>query len=644
LLRSEKAGSGDRAALFDPVVDHLRRLAKEQGGLLLIMDDLQWLDEASLALLHYTSRLLLGWPALVACTARTAELPRSQARQAVSSLRRDGKLKEIGLGPLSVEAISLLAGSLNPELGREVAQSSGGNPLFAVELARSATALDESSTVGDLVANRLETLEPLPRELVSWGAVLGRSFSLETLAGVSGRPLIELLEAVGQLEEHSLWRPAGEVYDFAHDVVREAAYQSLSEPRRRLLHLQAARRLSRPAQVARHAELGGDGDLASEHYSQAAQEALKVLAFAEAAELARRGLDCCPDAGPARRLKLWETAILAGLPSGLLSVAEEALAALAEQAATRAVPEEEALASKVLSFLEFQRGRTDSLEAASWKTLEKGRGADRATAARMVAHSASCLACVQRDMARTEAVALEALELSREAGLNLADVNHALGIVGQFQDDLGGARTHLERAVDLSRQLDGEPWQTSLFLLHLGCVLLEQEDFAAVMPVAEEIRRLASPLKDSSERAFADLLLALAQGRDPKVELEALRAFDSKRILMFGHRYQAERHLRRGELDQAWHHALTAWENAEMMAVAAEQGLAASVLVRVSLLRGQRKAAAEWVRKVKKLDPSKVGVRAMSALRRAMHEGGYDGQSGSGGQLAGAGDRAADRR
>lgn len=636
LLRPERViESGDRSELFDPVVSHIRRLAEERTGLLLVFDDLHWFDEASLALLHYATRLLTASRVLVAGSARSAELPQSQARRVVSSLKRDGRLKELPLGPLDEDAVRRLAGWANPNLDVPLDLGSGGNPLFAVELARAAGFRDDT-TVDDLVAVRLECLEALPRELVSWGAVLGRSFTLETLATVCSRPLVEILEAVVQLEEHSLWRPSADGYDFAHDVVREAAYRGLSEPRRRLLHLQAARRLTEPAEVARHATLGGEVELACEAYLKASVDSLRILAFSEAAELARRGLELCQaDDDPTRRLQLIRTAIVAGLPVEAMQGLTDEVKALSEQAARRGIPEEEALAGQVQSVLDFHLNRADSLEAASMRTVEKARGADLTTAARMVAHSASCLACVGRDMVRAEAVALEAQELAGQAGIQACDVEHSLGLVKQFQGDLVGARDYLERAVALSRRAR-EPWQTCLCLVHLGCLLVELEEYPAVAPLVEEIRRTASPLKDESELAFADLLEALAARGDPSPQLEVMRRIDSKRMFAFGHRIQARRCLAAGDLRGAVESARQGWQAAEALNLAPEQGLCGAILAEASLKLGERQAAAEWLRRARKLDVSRVGPRAVEALRRAVREGERHGHSRRGGQLAGA--------
>src|SRR5262249_29677932 len=106
------------------------------------------------------------------------------------------------------------------------------------------------------------------------------------------------LAALAELERHGIVRPAGDAYDFAHDLLRQAAYRLLSEPRRRLVHLQIARALQRTrggddalaGEIAHHAALGGDHELAVRATIAAGTRCVRLSAHGEAAELAIRAL------------------------------------------------------------------------------------------------------------------------------------------------------------------------------------------------------------------------------------------------------------------------------------------------------------------------------------------------------------------
>src|SRR5205085_5112418 len=123
------------------------------------------------------------------------------------------------------------------DVERVVAES-GGHPLFAVEIAQAlARGETEWTSLEALLAERLELLDGTAREIVPWAAALGGGFDPDILAAVTGVPMGELVKAVGELERRTLVRATGTEWDVAHDLIRAAAYQGVSAPRRRLLHL-----------------------------------------------------------------------------------------------------------------------------------------------------------------------------------------------------------------------------------------------------------------------------------------------------------------------------------------------------------------------------------------------------------------------
>src|SRR5207253_211478 len=111
--------------------------------------------------------------------------------------------------------------------------------------------------------------------ILLWAATFGKSFRGEWLAAASGAPEAELATTLADLDRHgfvrALPRAAATEYDFAHDVIRQAAYQLAPELRRRALHKRIARALAVAAErepelardVSHHAALGGDAALAA---------------------------------------------------------------------------------------------------------------------------------------------------------------------------------------------------------------------------------------------------------------------------------------------------------------------------------------------------------------------------------------------
>ncbi|MEP7345180.1 MAG: AAA family ATPase, partial [Gemmatimonadaceae bacterium] len=111
----EGGGSPHRQNLFDAVVELLQLLGRAGRTPLIVLDDLQWFDDASIALLHYVMRVA-SQSLLLAASARVAALAANPAASGlVRTLRRDGRLEEIRLGPLPAAEIAQLIRGFAPE-------------------------------------------------------------------------------------------------------------------------------------------------------------------------------------------------------------------------------------------------------------------------------------------------------------------------------------------------------------------------------------------------------------------------------------------------------------------------------------------------------------------------------------------------
>ena len=110
---------------------------------MIILDDIQWCDDASAALLHYVVRMNRFRPILVGLAARDGELADNPSVENVlRSLRHERLIDEIALPPLTAESTAELVQRLAPGIdAASVTADSRGNPLFAIELARATRAL-----------------------------------------------------------------------------------------------------------------------------------------------------------------------------------------------------------------------------------------------------------------------------------------------------------------------------------------------------------------------------------------------------------------------------------------------------------------------------------------------------------------------
>ena len=296
---------GDRIQLFEAVVSLLTELSS-RNPVAVLFDDLQWVDELSVSLLHYVIRAFDKPHRVVfAATARSSELSDNEpAQRLVNSIARERWLEEIPLGPLDELAGAALAKSMAP--GRDVTlviAVSEGNPLFTVELARALAngqnAIPES--IESVLAEHLSRPEGPARALLPWATALGREFDIGVLTRCVKLSPGEWDDALTELERCGIIRCIGEArYDFSHDLVRSAAYRRISQPRRRLIHSQIAQSIAAqldsnedgqtlPNELIRHAELGGNHALAARGCVLAGERSMRLFANDEAIDVAERG-------------------------------------------------------------------------------------------------------------------------------------------------------------------------------------------------------------------------------------------------------------------------------------------------------------------------------------------------------------------
>jgi DNA-binding CsgD family transcriptional regulator/tetratricopeptide (TPR) repeat protein len=306
LDRRAETVAQERFRLFEAVGDMLRAAA-EQAGLLLVLDDMQWADPASLGLLVHLARGLADSRLLVVVNYRDTETSGVQTLlNALAALTREATVTRLHLDGLSepevAEQLGQVTGWAVPgSVAAAVCARTRGNPFFVRELGR---VLAESSDgalpdgVRDAVRGRLARLTPACRSLVASAAVVGSQLDPAALAGATGRDLDVVLAA---LDEAATAGIIGPDCRFAHDLIREAARTDVPTGTRLALHHAMAEHLAgradadrRAAEIAHHrleALPAGDPAAAVGAARRAAAEAMAHLAWEEADGLLRRALD-----------------------------------------------------------------------------------------------------------------------------------------------------------------------------------------------------------------------------------------------------------------------------------------------------------------------------------------------------------------
>jgi DNA-binding SARP family transcriptional activator len=298
--------------------------------LLLIADDVQWADVQSLRLIHYLLRTAPSARLLIAATARREELDEGHPlADLATGLHTLGRFTEIGLGRLGRDDTALLARRITrvplDAAGIErLYGDSEGNPLFVVEaLQPDAPAAPKVQAV---IAGRLARLSPPAAALAGTAAAIGRAFTADVLAAATELDDQEFVTALDELWRHGIVRAHGpSAYDFSHGRIRDAAYATLSPPRRRQAHLAVAQALERsqdaaPAALALHYENAGATAEAVRWHERAAETAQWLHAHAEAVHALERALALSEDLPPGPDTAQIQLRLLTALPAPLLAL------------------------------------------------------------------------------------------------------------------------------------------------------------------------------------------------------------------------------------------------------------------------------------------------------------------------------------
>lgn len=554
-----------------------------------------------MALTHHVIRSTRGKRVLFAAAGHSDE-PFGNA--AVASLTRmlqgDTAITKMELTPLDTEATAQLVARVAPRLdSQRVFVESDGNPLFIKEIARAMSqhggVLDD--TLSDLIGARLNSLQRATGELIPWIAVLGRRFNLDVLAAVSNIPSRDMLSALTELERQVLIRPdTGGGYEFVHDLIRQVAYQRMSAPARRMIHLQIARVLQRAmerapvraSEVAYHAEQGGDHELAAGACVLAGRHGLRMFAYEQVEASTHRGLRQLEHIPVHKRLALHLELLALYCHSGMMPYwpddLEARLWALHDQARAQGQQAQIHAVYRILAMLFYQRGgRSDALSL-----LLSSEYQDTALTPSVrvdaLAQTARCMGLLGRYMRRAGALVGEAEALVTAYGLTPSDCALAMarGLVAHHDGALDVACQAFERALARARSDDPVPWWEYYCLSRLPMIELERGEPRAALLRCDALTPVADQLGPGGEAPFAVALRALSEsacrgaGVRPAVDqaLARLRDTDCSAMLAYVQNIAAGLDLAAGDRTNARSRSQEALQAAIMVEECSEAAIA----------------------------------------------------------------------
>ena len=306
--------SQDRFRQFDAVGRLLRHVAA-RTPLVIILDDVHWADQPSLLLLQHLSQTLTDERLLFLVNYRETE----QAHSAIiTNLLREPVTRELHLGGLARPAVAeQLASVVGHEVSlrdaEEICALTRGNPFFVGEMARvlgdrhagAVPAARVTTSVREAIAARLRRLSPEAVRLLQAASIVGREVPVGIVAAVVDLSVADCLGPFDEAIAAGLIEvgPTPAEHQFPHALVRDAIEAGLTTSERARLHRRAAEAIEKAHagrlephlfDLARHwavAAVHGDTTTAATWIQRAAEEAMRSLAFEEAARLFRLALD-----------------------------------------------------------------------------------------------------------------------------------------------------------------------------------------------------------------------------------------------------------------------------------------------------------------------------------------------------------------
>ena len=497
LLRSLRQGlfaDGDASVvgieLLVGLVDELSAAAPA----VIVLDDLQWADDASLIVWHQLAASIGQLRLLLIGTCRPAPRRPEVQELRAAVIRHGGAV--VTLGPLTETDVTALVtamlGSPPGDTLRQLTAQAAGNPLYVRELVDAMVreqALEigpaaEVSAAGErlpaslaaVLTDRLGSVSAGAAQLLRTAALLGGRFAVTDLAVVLRRPASELAAdvqeavAAGIVTEH----PNDPDLAFRHLLIQQALYESMPAALRTALHAEAARELAAAgADVLSVAQQLSAANKPGEPWARTwlveSGPALAIRAPQVGAEILRRELDATPAGDEAR------DGLMASLAWALLAAGsyQEAARQASRALTVMTDPVRRAETHWVLTRAQVSAGRSDDAIATMRQALASAE-LPAEWRARMLALLAMLQRAATGDLDATDATAIQALTAGEEAGDAFATA-HALTdlwLTRSVRRDHVAALDHIDRAL---RVLGDDPGHADLrSFAQDGCIFTLQ--------------------------------------------------------------------------------------------------------------------------------------------------------------------------
>lgn len=516
-----------RLRVYSAVAQALDRIAQDRG-LVLLLDNLHWADDATMQLLHFVLRYRVAGATVIFATYRSEDI--SATGMLPDLLRGDStpRADRIDLSPLESEDLALLLEAengavLSADLVTAIGTRSGGNPFFSLQILRllrsedrlehgeSGWQLREGMSLGvpsrvlETVARRIQRLSAPTRSLLAAASVLGSEVNLSVLEAMWEGSSEDLATALDEAHDAMILREIPDGLAYRHILLRDAVYAGLSRHRLAILHGRAGRALEaryearledHAAELARHFVAAQEDEPALKYSLMAGSRAYRAFDsisserhYQTALDIARRGGTPSTEADVETRLGF--ALRMAGRFEGAIAVLDHAASRHRElgdfEAEARCVS---AMMAMHYAANSFEQGSARLHEVLTFH-------ADRSPSPGLaLLHVHRCWELLARSNIKEYlAVAQEAVAMAHASGdpyvIAQAEMHHGFSLTLNRRFDEG--LRHLERAEVLADRLDDPAlrWDASInrgvTLLHAGRLAEARRQFEKTLHVYRQI-------------------------------------------------------------------------------------------------------------------------------------------------------------
>jgi class 3 adenylate cyclase/tetratricopeptide (TPR) repeat protein len=637
-------------ALQDRTIEALKQTilkASEMRPLVLIFEDLHWIDRSSEDCLKYFLEAVPGARVLLILTYRPEFVPAWSGRSYHN---------QITLNPLrNAESLSMAAHLLGTreieeELERVILEKTEGVPFFIEELLKSLKDLAMierkggsyglsgdmkgatiPSTLHDMIMARVDTLPEPVRTVLQTGAVIEREFTYDLIERVTGVQEERLLSYLSALKDAELIYQRGvhpgSTFIFRHALTREVLYHSILSKRRKQIHQKIGLAIeeSYPDRISEHLgalvnhfTAGEDCRKAATYACLACQEAQSSMSLPEAADYARKWIVALETLPATEALQEEIIAARTALGFCLFRMSSMAEAREAVDPVVEAVAFNRALKNGFGTLRQAQgelktsmrsgRGSSHAEPVEAWGGVfqQPLKGSEK-TLPRIYLILGGCKYMADEDFAASIQYLEKAIETSKEAGDFEANVyaNYMLGMVFAFNCDFEKAISYFEALLKLSIAVE-RTWRVSLMKSHMSVYGYAYHGLVARgYETSTEAVRIAKESGDIYSKAVAYVshgITSYYRGLLPEAEeylVEGTHLTEKIRMPAthaVAHQWLGHVYFDGGQCRKAQDHYSRVIEVRESSRLApSSANLNRIALARAKLLSGERDTSLEWM-------------------------------------------------